>query len=131
MITIDFTVREAMYLANHWAYNNDSNLYDKIVNAISAKCGENANNIRLVVHSMMPDKMIQCIKALRLATGWGLKDSKDFFDVVRGRYHSDSYSNTYSYRDGKPNSLVLTNAIANQLMKELHNLGCVVTTESA
>lgn len=127
MITIDFTVREAIDLA---VKSNDP-LYTRIVNAIAAKCGEHANGIRLVVHSMTPDKMIPCIKALRLATGWGLKDSKDFFDVVRGRYYSDSYTTEYSYRDGKPNSLVLNNSVANQLYKELQNLGCVVTTENA
>ena len=131
MINLQLSVREAMNLATSWAYNNDADLYHKIVNAIAAKCGEHANNIRLVVHSMVPDQMIPCIKALRLATGWGLKESKDFFDVVRGRYYSDSYATDYSYRDGKPNSLVLTNTIANQLMKELGNLGCVVTTEKA
>jgi len=125
MISVEMTVSEAIEMITHVGFHTD--LGRKIVYAISAKCGEYSNKMVLTVNSMNPENMIPCIKALRNHTRWGLKEAKDFFDIVRGRYYASSTDTHYSYRDGRPNSLTLPTSTANQLAKDLRAEGCIVT----
>ena len=129
MISVDVTVSEAIEMITHVGFHTD--LGRKIVYSIAAKCGEHGNNMVITVSSINPENMIPCIKALRNHVRWGLKEAKDFFDVVRGRYYASSTDTHYSYRDGRPNSLTLPTATANKLATELRALGCIVTLHNA
>lgn len=122
MINIEMTVREAVSLASDQGISGD--LYEKIVRAIEVACGESLMNITL--RSMPVDAMIPCIKALRLATGWGLKESKDFCDVVRGKPDW----NTNICRGGTPNTLRLKSKAGKKLFNEWKALGCDVVADT-
>lgn len=120
MISIQVTVAEAIAIAN----TAGNELHDRIVKAIEAACGESLMNITL--RSMPVDVMIPCIKALRLATGWGLKESKDFCDVVRGKPDW----NTNVCRGGTPNTLRLKGEAGRKLFNEWKALGCDVVEDT-
>lgn len=123
MINVDMTIREAIALVSSSFCTGD--LYEKIVKAIEKECGE--SDINVTLRSMPANAIIPCIKALRLATGWGLKESKDFCDVVRGR--ADGW-NQNTYTGGTPNTLILKQKDANTLVKEWRALGCDVVTDT-
>ena len=121
MINVDMTIREAISLVSSSFCTGD--LYEKIVKAIEKECGE--SDINVTLRSMPDNTIIPCIKALRLATRWGLKESKDFCDVVRGR--PDGWNH---YTGGTPNTLTLKQKDANALVKEWRALGCDVLTDT-
>lgn len=122
MINVGMTIREAISLVTNPGINGD--LYERIVKAIENKCGESTVNVTL--RSLPSHQMIPAIKALRLATGWGLKESKDFCDTVRGtRYVSDGV-----YAGGTPNTLRLNSDKARDLVSGWKALGCDVVTDN-
>jgi hypothetical protein len=88
MIKLELTVREAMSLAS----NCSSDMYDKIVTAFEVALGVNQRRRVTITGGMSTDNRIMCIKSIREHTGWGLKESKDWTDVIVGRY--DSYGTT-------------------------------------
>ena len=62
-------------------------------------------------------------------TGFGLKEAKDFFDVVRGPwvgYDTTCVNYVNKYGNGQPNSIVLESDKARKLFDELSKLDCVV-----
>lgn len=122
MINVDLTIREAISLVSSAACTGD--LYERIVKAIEKECGD--GDINVTLRSLPLHAMIPCIKALRLATRWGLKESKDFCDVVRGY---DRWNNG-TYTGGTPNTLKLKQRDANTLVKEWKALGCDVVTDT-
>lgn len=122
MINIGMTIREAIAMASSSSCTCD--MYERIVTAIENACGEATLNVTL--RSLPSHQMIPVIKALRLATGWGLKESKDFCDVVRGtRYVSDGV-----YAGGTPNTLRLKSEAARDLVSGWKALGCDVVTDT-
>jgi hypothetical protein len=121
MIKIELSVREAMNLATSWAYNNDVELYHKIVNALELELGENQRRTVTITRGMTTDNRIRCIKAVRLHTGWGLKEAKDWTDALVGHYNDSGWWVSGSNRI----SVTLkTPEVAENLLRDLAGLGC-------
>ena len=122
MINLQLSVREAMNLATGWAYNNDVELYHKIVNSFEIALGVNQRRTVTITSGMTLDNRIKCIKAIRLHTGWGLKESKDWSDYLVGGWKYDKF---VPARAGAKQSLNLpTPDAAENLLRELVGLGC-------
>jgi hypothetical protein len=119
MINVQMTVREIAWLiAQCGGYQCE--LYGRAVEALVGACEKTGTNV--TVKSVPQDNFISAIRIIRNYTRWGLKDTKDFLDVVRGPWLS-----TGSYAGGRPNTLTVTfgrDAIA--LAEELRGIGCVV-----
>ena len=122
MIAVEMTIREMISLAANPSCSGD--LYERLVSAIERAANEGKINVTL--RSMRPDAMIPCIKALRLATGWGLKESKEFCDIVRGK--SDGYGN--GFYGGTANTVTLKADAGRELAKQWKELGCDVITDT-
>ena len=118
MISVEMTVREAVWLATQSESNID--MYNRIINALEVKCGE--LKVTMVVHSVPRDNFIPCIKILRFHLGWGLKDAKDWLDVVRGRWSTPDND----YVGGRWNSINKESDVAVKMASELRSKGCVV-----
>ena len=82
---------------------------------------------RITVHTVLEGQFINCVKAFRLTTGFGLREAKDFFDVVRGEWVGHDCG---GYDGGRSNSVTLETSKAKQLFDELGKLGCKVSIES-
>ena len=117
MISVEMTVREAVALA---ASNINGDMYERIVQALEAKCGE--YKCMMTVRSVPKDNFIPCVKILRSHLGWGLRETKDFLDVVRGGWNSVMND----YVDGQPNSITEDSDIIVKLSSELRSQGCDV-----
>ena len=119
MINVQMTVREIAWLiAQCGGYQCE--LYGRAVEALVGACEKTGTNV--TVKSVPQDNFVSAIRIIRNYTRWGLKDTKDFLDVVRGPWLS-----TGSYAGGRPNTLTVTfgrDAIA--LAEELRGIGCVV-----
>jgi hypothetical protein len=71
---------------------------------------------------MTLDNRIPCIKAIRLNTGWGLKESKDWTDVLVGGWQCDRFFPASS--DAKQSITLKTPEAAENLLRDLAGLGC-------
>jgi len=118
MINISLTVREALWILNN--IESYDTIYEKIALAFEdALKIDNRCNVT-ITGGMSTDNRIPCIKAIRAATGMGLKDAKDWTDVIIGHYEYDRWVN-----GGKSNTLRLpTNEAAEKLLRDLTSLGC-------
>jgi hypothetical protein len=122
MINLQLTVREAMNLAASWAYNNDVELYHKIVNSFELALGVNQNRTVTITAGMTLDNRIPCIKAIRLHTGWGLKEAKEWTDFLVGGWKYDKW---YPAPANNKQSITLkTPEAAENLLRDLTTLGC-------
>lgn len=121
MINVEMTVREAVALAIH----TNAEMYERIIHALEAKCGE--VKAVMTVRHVPRDNFIACIKAIRNHLSWGLRETKDFLDVVRGGW--DSTVNDYV--DGQPNSMVNDSDIIIKIASELRSQGCIVEVKDA
>jgi hypothetical protein len=120
MINLALTVREAMWILSK-CESYDS-VYDKVVTAVEKAIMNPPNGTNVTVKSVPQDNLISAIRIIRNYTRWGLKDTKDFLDVVRGQWLS-----TGSYADGKSNTLTVTfGRDAISLAEELRGIGCEV-----
>jgi hypothetical protein len=117
MINIPLTVREAMNLAT----NCDLVIYEKIVNAFEIALGVYQKCDVTITGGMSTDNRIPCIKAIRLHTGWSLKEAKDWTDVVIGSYGS---YNQWVPGKGKNTMTLKTPEAAENLLRDLAGLGC-------
>jgi hypothetical protein len=117
MIKLELTVREAMNLAS----NCSLDLHDKIVTAFEVALGVNQRRRVTITGGMSTDNRIMCIKSIREHTGWGLKESKDWTDVIVGRY--DPYGVWINGGD-KNTVLLKTPQAAEQLLRDLVGRGC-------
>jgi hypothetical protein len=118
MIKLELTVREAMNLAT----NCNLDIYERIVNAFEVALGVNQHRTVTITGGMTTDNRIASIKAIRLATGWGLKESKDWSDELMGAYDY----NMCRYINGKGRNSVTLNTpeAAEKLLRDLVGLGC-------
>ena len=122
MINLQLSVREAMNLATSWAYNNDAELYHKIVTSFEVALGVNQNRTVTITGGMTLDNRIKCIKAIRLHTGWGLKESKEWSDYLVGGWKYDKFVPAAA---GAKNSVTLdTPEAAENLLRDLVEHGC-------
>ena len=119
MINISLTVREALWILSK--IESYDTIYDKITLAFEdALKIDNRCNVT-ITSGMSTDNRIPCIKAIRAATGMGLKDAKDWTDVLVGKYDDSGLwikggcKNTLKMRDNKS---------AENLLGELTELGC-------
>lgn len=117
MINVQMTVAEAIGAAAV----GGNELHDRIVKAIEVALGINQSRCVTITGGMTTDNRIKCIKAIRGATGWGLKDTKDWTDVLVGHYDSyGQWKNGY----GKNSLTLKTPYDAENLLRELTDLGC-------
>jgi hypothetical protein len=71
---------------------------------------------------MTLDNRIRCIKAIRLHTGWGLKEAKDWSDTLVGGWKYDKFIPASA---GVRNSITLkTPEAAENLLRDLVEHGC-------
>ena len=121
MIKIELSVRESLsMIANGCSFD----MFEKIVCALEVALGVNQRRVVTITGGMSTDNRIPCIKAIRLYTGWGLKEAKDWTDVLIGRYNYTT--NCYSRPAGQANSVTLkTPEAAEALLRDLVGLGCV------
>jgi hypothetical protein len=121
MIKLELSVREAMNLATSWAYNNDVELYHRIVTAFEVALGVNQNRTVTITKGMSLDNRIPCIKAIRQYTGWGLKESKEWTDDLVGGWKGDRFVPATHHT----NSITLKHPeMAENLLRDLTTCGC-------
>ncbi len=118
MIKLELSVREAMNLAT----NCNQDIYERIVNAFEIALGVNQLRTVNITNGMSTDNRIKCIKAIRIATGWGLKESKDWTDELMGRW--DYNFNRHINGKGRNSITLNTPEQAENLLRELTTLGC-------
>jgi hypothetical protein len=118
MINLQLSVREAMNLAT----NCNLEIYERIVTAFEVALGVNQRCSLTITGGMNMDNRIRCIKAIRLHTGWGLKEAKDWTDVLVGGWKYDKW---YPAASGTKNTMLLkTPEAAENLLRDLTDLGC-------
>ena len=118
MINLQLSVREAMNLAT----NCNHEIYERIVNAFEVALGVNQLKVVTITGGMNLDNRIHCIKAIRLHTGWGLKEAKEWTDFLVGGWKYDTF---VPATPGTKNSLTLsTPEAAENLLRDLTALGC-------
>lgn len=124
MIKVDLTVREAVLFANRCDdYGGDEGrgIRDRIIQALELAVGEN-HRCCVTITKMPGDHRISCIKTIRSYSGWGLKEAKEWTDVLVGRYDS-SIGRWVS--GGNDNTIKLqTPEKAESLLRDLTSLGC-------
>ena len=120
MINLQLTVREALSLATDSSLSGD--MYDKIVTAFEVALGVNQRCTVTITGGMTLDNRIPCIKAIRLNSGWGLKEAKDWTDVLVGGWKYDKFVPASS--DAKQSITLKTPEAAENLLRDLTALGC-------
>ena len=124
MIKVDLTVREAVLIANqcdNYGGDEGRNLRDRIISAIEIALG--VNQRRDVTITKMPgDNRIACIEAIRTHSGWGLREAKDWTDVLVG--HWDGALNRWVNGASKHTIRLATPIAAETLLRDLVGLGC-------
>jgi len=144
MLNVEMTVREAVELINNLPEGNT--LRERVFSVLESQVGEGKRTLTL--HSFPEERKIACIKTVRNGMQWGLKESKDWVDVVLGErvctnphaIRTDSYSWNrwdesepcepleYKRVNGKPNTLTASTATVLQMASEMRAVGAVVTT---
>jgi hypothetical protein len=118
MINLQLSVREAIRLATI----NGEDFREKIISAFEVALGVNQNRTVTITGGMTLDNRIYCIKAIRLHTGWGLKESKDWSDYLVGGWKYDKFVPAAA---GAKNSVTLdTPEAAENLLRDLVDKGC-------
>jgi hypothetical protein len=119
MIKIELTVREALNMVSNGC---NLDIYERIVCALEMALGVNQRRVVTITGGMNYDNRIPCIKAIRLHTGWGLKEAKDWSDVLVGGWHNDRF---IPAKSGTKQSITLeTPEAAENLLRDLAGLGC-------
>lgn len=124
MISLELSVREALLVYEKLlsvANVDGIPVRERIAQALERATVHTSakEEASLTVYSMDPERFIDCIKALRGVTRWGLKESKVFFDKVRGDLGiGGNYEGTYNTLNG------FSKSDCEKLAAELKNLGC-------
>ena len=120
MINVSLTVREALWILSK--IESYDTIYDKISLAFEDALRVNRNKTVTITGGMTLDNRIHCIKAIRHYTGWGLKEAKDWSDVLVGGWKYDTF---VPATPGTKNSLTLsTPEAAENLLRDLVEKGC-------
>jgi hypothetical protein len=118
MINLQLSVREAMNLAT----NCNLEIYERIVTAFEVALGVNQLRVVTITGGMTLDNRIPCIRAIRLHTGWGLKEAKEWTDFMVGGWKYDKFVPASA---GARQSITLkTPEAAENLLRDLVALGC-------
>jgi hypothetical protein len=119
MIKIELSVRESL---NMIANGCSLDMFDKIVCALEVALGVNQRRVVTITGGMNTDNRIHCIKAIRLHTGWGLKEAKEWSDYLVGGWKYDKW---YPAPANTKQSMTLkTPEAAEALLRDLVGLGC-------
>lgn len=118
MIKVELSVREALNIVSNGC---SLDMFEKIVTSLEVALGVNQRRAVTITGGMTTDNRIRCIKSIRGITGWGLKESKDWTDVLVGHY--DNYSR-WVEGAGKNTIVLKTPEDAETLLRELVGLGC-------
>lgn len=119
MIKVEMSVREALAFVTSSHCSLD--MFEKIVKSFETALGVDNRRSVTITGGMSTDNRIPCIKAIRLRSGWGLKEAKEWTDVVVGRYDERGFW----VNGGNSNTITLqTPEAAEVLLRELTNLGC-------
>jgi hypothetical protein len=120
MINLQLTVREALWILSK--IESYDTIYDKISLAFEDALKVNRNKTVTITGGMNQDNRIHCIKAIRLHTGWGLKEAKDWSDYLVGGWKYDKW---YPAPAGTKQSMTLkTPEAAENLLRDLVDKGC-------
>jgi len=120
MIKIEMTVREALAFVTSGHCSVD--MFEKIVKSFETALGVDNRRSVTITGGMSTDNRIPCIKAIRLNTGWGLKEAKEWTDYLVGGWKYDKW---YPAPAGTKHSITLkTPEAAETLLRDLTNLGC-------
>jgi hypothetical protein len=118
MIKIELSVRESL---NMIANGCSLDMFDKIVCALEVALGVNQRRVVTITGGMNTDNRIHCIKAIRLHTGWGLKEAKEWSDYLVGGWKYDKW---YPAPANTKQSMTLkTPEAAEALLRDLGGLG--------
>lgn len=119
MINLQLTVREAFELST----NCSRDIYEKIILAFEVAIKPNqSKNCTVNITNMTTDNRISCIEVIRNATGWDLKTTKEWTDVIVGSWIGDKF---FPAAPDKKNSITLnTPEQAENLLRELVDKGC-------
>jgi ribosomal protein L7/L12 len=119
MINVGMTIREIVSIASNPSCNGD--LYERIIKALELATGNEKLLVaccRVNYDGQFWDQKIPAIKSLRLVTGWGLKEAKDWVESCQ--------------HDNKTNfSPPLDPAVAHKLCDELKRCGMDCWTTNA
>lgn len=118
MINLQLSVREALDLA----LRSNADIYEKIVSALEVALGVNQRCQVTITGGMTLDNRIPCIKAIRIATGWGLKESKEWTDGMVGGWKYDRF--VPAPPNTKQSITLKTPELAENLLRDLAGLGC-------
>lgn len=118
MINLKLSVREAMNLAT----NCNLEIYERIVTAFEVALGVNQRCTVTITGGMTLDNRIPCIKAIRMHSGWGLKEAKDWTDILIGGWKYDKFVPASS--SAKQSITLKTPEAAENLLRDLTSLGC-------
>jgi ribosomal protein L7/L12 len=118
MINLQLSVREAFELSN----NCSRDIYDRIVNAFEVALGVNQHRMVTITAGMTLDNRIPCIKAIRLHSGWGLKEAKEWTDFLVGGWKYDKWHPAPA--NTKQSITLKTPEAAENLLRDLVALGC-------
>jgi ribosomal protein L7/L12 len=99
-------------------------------------CSESTRYMNLTLQSVPVKQKIRCIAAVKNTLLWGLKESKDFVDVVlgkldvgAGKYDNEGYWEP-KYINGTPNTLTERTELVRELAARLSEMGCEVYTDT-
>jgi hypothetical protein len=136
MINLSLTIREALWIISKCDVYDST--YEKIVSAIEKAVQNPPLGTNVTVKSIPQDNFISAIRIIRRYTNWGLKDTKDWLDVVRGSWQSNGhwedgvYVSAGTYSGGKPNTLTIPyGRDAITLAAELREIDCEVRVGEA
>ena len=120
MIKIEMTVEEMLDVHGRLgvSYELKKRIADALKEAVG-RVGKVEPDCELIFYKLQnPDNFIKCIKIIRVNTGLGLKEAKDFMDVVRGDCVGTSF------RGGVPNRLKgYTRDVCHKMLNELRDIG--------
>ena len=119
MIKLEMSVREILTLAASSHCNHD--MFEKIVTTLEVALGVNQKKMVTITGGMSTDNRIPCIKAVRIATGWGLKEAKDWTDALVGHYNS---TGRWIEGSNRISATLKTPEAAEMLLRDLTELGC-------
>lgn len=119
MIKIELSVRESL---NMIANGCSLDMFEKIVCSLEVALGVNQRRVVTITGGMNTDNRIGCIKAIRLHTGWGLKEAKDWSDYLVGGWKYDKWYPAPA--DVKQSMTLKTPEAAEALLRDLVGLGC-------
>jgi ribosomal protein L7/L12 len=119
MIKIELSVRESL---NMIANGCSLDMFDKIVCALEVALGVNQRRVVTITGGLTLDNRIPCIKAIRLHTGLGLKEAKDWTDYLAGGWKYDKWHPAPA--NTKQSLTLKTPEAAEALLRDLAGLGC-------